>query len=369
MRVSLLKHQSQLFSSEPVAQALRSIGWDVSEATSAKSLPGGSILLAMGLYGSERSPEAVAFLREARERGVTRILWQLEPTLPPKLSGRAKNIIDWLLKDEHLQVDRGSFAKRVDEVLCHALAFGTRTEPWSQRVSSGNIFKFPLWQSRVLLRRWQDGLFDRIFVSLSPRREFLSERGITSAFVPVGHIPGFGKRNSSDNRDIDVLFLGLKAGRRRRNLLRDLEDKLSSAGFRFVVVDGGCFGDERTQLLNRSKIVLNLHKFPWEFPGMRLLMAMSCGALVVSEPAPDMSPYVQGKHLVVSPVDTLADTLVRCLTDADLRRSTADRAYHFVMQDMQLGRILSHALLQAGPDNAQQTRPAITSSNQSSDFG
>ena len=94
MRVSLLKHQSQLFSSEPVAQALRSIGWDVSEATSAKSLPGGSILLAMGLYGSERSPEAVAFLREARERGVTRILWQLEPTLPPKLSGRAKNIID-----------------------------------------------------------------------------------------------------------------------------------------------------------------------------------------------------------------------------------------------------------------------------------
>ena len=369
MRVSLLKHQSQLLSSEHVVQALRSTGVDVSEASSAKSLPSGSILLAIGLYGSEKDPLAETFLREARDRGVTRILWQFEPTLPPKLSGRAKSIIDWLLKDEHLQVDRGSLARRVDEVLCHALAFSTRTEPWSRRVSSGKIFKFPLWQSRVLLRRWQDGLFDRIFVSLSPRRGFLSERGITSAFVPVGHIPSFGKRNSGDNRDIDVLFLGLKAGRRRRNLLRDLEDKLSSAGFRFVVVDGGCLGDERTQLLNRSKIVLNLHKFPWEFPGMRLLMAMSCGALVVSEPAPDMRPYVQDEHLVVSPIDTLADTLIRCLTDADLRRSTADRAYHFVMQDMQLGRILSQALLQAGPDNAQHIRTATAYPDQSSDFG
>jgi hypothetical protein len=369
MHVFLLKHQSQVFSSEHAAQALRSAGVDASEATSAKALPGGSILMALGLYGSERDPLAETLLREARERGVIRILWQFEPTLPPKLSGRAKDMVDWLLKDEHLQVDRGRLAKRVDEVLCHALAFSTRAEPWSWHVSSGKIFKFPLWQSRVLLKRWQGGLFDGMFVSLSPRREFLAERGVTSSFVPVGHVPSFGKRNSGDNRDIDVLFLGLKAGRRRRNLLRGLEDKLTSAGFRFVVVDGGCFGDERTQLLNRCKIVLNLHKFPWEFPGMRLLMAMSCGALVVSEPAPDMRPYVQDEHLVVSPVDTLADTLVRCLTDSDLRRSIADRAYHFVTKDMQLGRILSEALRQVDPGNAQHTRPVVTSSDQSSDFG
>jgi hypothetical protein len=369
MCVSLLKHQSQVFSSSDVVQALRSVGVDAKEVTSAKSLSSDSTVLAIGLYGSERDPSAATFLREAGERGATRILWQFEPTLPPKLSGRARSIVDWLLQDEHLQVDRSSLAKRVDEVLCHAMAFCTRTEPWSQRVSSGKIFKFPLWQSRVLLKRWQDGLFDRMFVSLSPRREFLSERGVTSAFVPVGHIPSFGKRNSGDNRDIDVLFLGLKAGRRRRNLLRDLEDKLSAAGFRLVVVDGGCFDDERTQLLNRSKIVLNLHKFPWEFPGMRLLMAMSCGALVVSEPAPDMRPYVQDEHLVVSPVDALPDTLVRCLTESDLRHSITERAYHFVMKDMQLGRVLSEALRQAGSENAQNIRPPVTSSNQSSDFG
>jgi glycosyltransferase involved in cell wall biosynthesis len=102
---------------------------------------------------------------------------------------------------------------------------------------------------------------------------------------------------------------------------------------------------------------------------MRLLMAMSCGALVVSEPAPDTRPYVQDEHLIVSPVDTLADALVRCLTDTELRRSTAERAYRFVMEDMQLGRILSQALRQAGPDNAQRIRTATAYPNQSSDFG
>jgi spore maturation protein CgeB len=130
-------------------------------------------------------------------------------------------------------------------------------------------------------------------------------------------------------RDIDVVFLG-NISRRRRPLLKELELAMEKAGFKLRVVDRNCYGDERTQLLNRSKILLHLNSHPWELPGMRMLMAMSCKAMVVSEYAEDSSPYIDGKHLLMAHTKNLANLVVSCLKDEARRTEITDQAYQFV---------------------------------------
>jgi hypothetical protein len=111
-----------------------------------------------------------------------------------------------------------------------------------------------------------------------------------------------------------------------------------------TVIERDCYGDERTAILNRSKIVLNLHKFPWEFAGQRLLMAMSCRALVVSEWAPDTMPYKPGEHLFTARIEELPDTLVTLLRDQSKREAVAEAGCQFVTTDLRLERVLPAAL-------------------------
>jgi hypothetical protein len=344
--IVLFKHHGNAFGTAHIADALRSAGSDAIEVKTAKMIPTGSQVLVVGLGRLEQVPEVETFLREAGERNIARLLWHLEPTLPPGITGSGSKIVNWLLRDSTFESKRGRIARAGDRLACHALAAITRDHRWSNHVPSGEVFKYPLAQSRFLMKSWSEGLIDQIFVSLPTRGEFLAERGIASTFLPVGHIPSFGKWSGRDERDIDVLFFG-RISNRRRKLLRHLRKEIARCGFALVVVERDCYGDERTELLNRSKIVLNLHKFPWEFPAMRLLMAMSCKALVVSEASPDTRPYADGDHLITSSIDSLADTLARYLREPDLRRRIVERAYRLVMEEMQLAKLLRGALATA----------------------
>ncbi|NUQ62175.1 MAG: glycosyltransferase family 1 protein [Pirellulales bacterium] len=56
--------------------------------------------------------------------------------------------------------------------------------------------------------------------------------------------------------------------------------------------------------------MLNLSKFPWELPGMRFLMGMSCGALVVTERLYDPRPYRFGEHLVEADLDEMPEKII-----------------------------------------------------------
>ncbi len=145
------------------------------------------------------------------------------------------------------------------------------------------------------------------------------------------------------DRDIDVLFFG-QVSSRRRALLNKIDAALRRARYALKLVDGDCYGDERTAILNRSKIVLNLHKFPWEFAGQRLLMAMSCRALVVSEWAPDTTQYKHGKHMFTARVEQLPEILVTLLNDQSRREAVAEAGYQFVTTDLRLDRVLPAAL-------------------------
>jgi hypothetical protein len=140
-----------------------------------------------------------------------------------------------------------------------------------------------------------------------------------------------------------VLFFGQVSSRRRR-LLDKIDAALRQAGYKLKVIERDCYGDDRTAVLNRSKIVINLHKFPWEFAGQRLLMAMSCRALVVSEWAPDTAPYKHGEHLFTAKVEELPEILVTLLRDQRRREAVAEAGYQFATTQLAIERLLPAAL-------------------------
>jgi hypothetical protein len=327
-----------------VVDALRECGHEAHVTADGALLKAGDVALVIG-FDSWGSPAAKRFLEIAGDRGAIRVVWQIEPLLPPVTSVGAGPIVSRLLSRRWSAKDLVGRRRHSlkDMVHCQRLAWACRGEPWGQNFSSGHMFKVPLQQTRCLLAYWQAGLIDHCLVSLVPRQQFLERLDIPSRFVPFGYVPEFGRWLGEQPRDIDVLFLG-RLSSRRRTQLRQLEKKLRAAGFNLKVVSRNCYGDERTRLLNRTKILLNVHKFPWEFPGIRLLMGMSCRALVVSEPAPDIKPYQDGVHLVLSPAEQLGETLIKCLQSPSRREAITERAYQFATIEMAMGTRLARAL-------------------------
>jgi glycosyltransferase involved in cell wall biosynthesis len=137
-------------------------------------------------------------------------------------------------------------------------------------------------------------------------------------------------------RDIDVLFLGEYRVRRRSRILR----RLKREGTDVVLLGSqsptkGYWGEARTELLNRTKILLHLPRYPGHLSD-RILMGMANGALVVSEPMYLPDPYEPGVHYVESSVDQMAETVRRYLADEESRRRITDAAYRFVTQELRL---------------------------------
>jgi hypothetical protein len=168
------------------------------------------------------------------------------------------------------------------------------------------------------------GWLDAIAVSAPARIDYLRRMGLESQFVSVGYHAAWGAEQPVP-RDIDVLFLGRTPGRRRR-WLDKLKRDLAAKGHRLTVVDRGCFGAERTALVSRAKVVLNLQAIPWEWAGMRMLFSIGCGALVVSERSAAAANWVEGLHFVGADLPSLPDTIARWLADEPARLAFTHQA-------------------------------------------
>jgi glycosyltransferase involved in cell wall biosynthesis len=95
-------------------------------------------------------------------------------------------------------------------------------------------------------------------------------------------------------------------------------------------------------------VVLNPVKFPWDYPGMRLLMALGCGALVVSEHCDDTAPYEAGRHFVTAAPDALADTILHFLEHEDERAAIAEAGRRFVTEELTIDRTVDALVEAAG---------------------
>ncbi len=185
--------------------------------------------------------------------------------------------------------------------------------------------------------------FSKIYADLH------TQHGLPTLAVPWGSVPGWFADLGLE-RDIDVLWMGARAGRRRSGLLDRVRADLKALGVEIYVVDNEehpfIFGAERTRFLNRAKITLNLTRTWYDDNFLRFPIVMPNRSLVVSEPLlPHCTDYVAGTHYVVAPIPDLARTIHHYLQHPAERAHIVEQAYQLVTTTLTLencvGRIMT----------------------------
>lgn len=202
----------------------------------------------------------------------------------------------------------------------------------------------PQTNFRRLRKLLAAGLPDLLVVPARYKQEFLAEHGISSAFVPVGYHPSEHGADRGLERDLDVLFLGQLTVPRRKKLLR----RLRREGIRVEAAgdwhDPTLWGESRTRLLNRTRIFLNLFRYPWQRSDHRLLAGMATGTLVISEPIYRPEPFVPGTHYVSARADELSSVVQHYLENEDQRARIAEQGRRFVTEDLRMTQSASEVL-------------------------
>jgi hypothetical protein len=174
------------------------------------------------------------------------------------------------------------------------------------------------------------GLLDLLFVSTPWRKTFLAEQGIESEWVPFGWFKNLG-HDLGLERDIDVMFVGAQDVPRRRRIVAQMRRAGIDVQAEGAWGPRGLWGERRTEVLNRTKLALNLSRHPGELSGMRLITAMANGACVLSEPIWDPRPFVRGVHYVEAPLDGLAAEAAALLADDARREAIAAAGHEFAL--------------------------------------
>ncbi|NND73417.1 MAG: glycosyltransferase family 2 protein [Ilumatobacter sp.] len=195
----------------------------------------------------------------------------------------------------------------------------------------------------------------------------IAREGFEARRLALGGVRSMDRiRDRVGERDIDVLFLGGHTDRRARvlaGLAPVLWDRRAEIRlFQFSrPIEGGepgvVFGDDKYDLLARSKVLVNLHRsddsdgyFEWA----RMVETMANRCAVVTEPSRGFEPLVPGVHFLEAPLDRLGATVIDVL-DSEQRDDVTDAAYRAVMDEYPLANSLEPFLDDAaaaleGPD-------------------
>jgi hypothetical protein len=175
--------------------------------------------------------------------------------------------------------------------------------------------------------------------------EAFREKGVLAHHAPLGWTSAwtFPERRK---RDVDLLHLGIYSPRRGEALARSAE-RLARRRTALVLGDDHgpnsgkqpnfTIGDEKWDLLARSRVLLNIHVgdrpyFEW----LRVIQAICNGVLVVSEHSTGTPPLRAGEHFVSGAADELVALAEPYLEDEELRATMAGRALDYLRQRLPL---------------------------------
>jgi hypothetical protein len=179
--------------------------------------------------------------------------------------------------------------------------------------------------------------------------DFLQVRGLNPITAFIGSNPDWWADLGLE-RDIPVLWIGKTGTVRRKRFLERVRVDLMDRGLDVLMIDGVenpyVFGEDRTILLNRTKIVLNILRTKWDNHSLRYFLAAPNRAMVVTEPTLPHTPFLPGEHLVEAPVERLADTICHYLVHEEERRQIADQAYQLVRTDLTMRNSVARILEQ-----------------------
>jgi hypothetical protein len=235
------------------------------------------------------------------------------------------------------------------------LAFSERSpgkwqpNPWLRWLTT-KAHRFRYYGDLYWLQR--QGILSTLVTRSPWKAGFLRARGFDPMVPPSpSYFPGWGADLKLE-RDIPVLWIGKLATARRRRLLQRLRGELKARGVEILMIDGVenpyVFGEERTILLNRTKIVLNLLRQKWDNNSMRYTLAAQNRALIVTEPTLPHTSFVHRVHIVEVPIEHMADTICYYLSHEDERQKIVSRAYKLVRKtslENTMAQILDQAIL------------------------
>jgi hypothetical protein len=302
--------------------ALAELGFDVRQTADAPLDPAPEEIAI--LWGNAVwFPRALRSLEEMPERRrPTTVIWHVEPLPPPRDSGlrwprpRPREIAKIVLRD-----------RRASDVYSNV---------------------------RTLERLARRGLPDVLAVISAERVRFLAERGIDAALVPYGYEPLDG-HDLGLERDLDVLHLTAANLPDRRRAVRRLKRAGIAVKTAGSYSDPSLWGESRTQLVNRVKIMLSISRFPGTFTSKRFMIGMACNSLVVSDPLYDPAPFVRDVHFVEAPVEELPDLIEHYLANDGERRRIAQQGHDFVTGELTMRKSITQLLQITG----ERSRPPV----------
>ncbi|HEY3830247.1 MAG TPA: glycosyltransferase family A protein [Solirubrobacteraceae bacterium] len=193
-----------------------------------------------------------------------------------------------------------------------------------------------------------------------------AREGIRARHLQLGWTQGWDHLSERE-RDIDILFMGCISDRRARALARYARS-FAHRRVQLVLSDNSRPNwapsqsfraeQEKWDLLGRAKILINIHQdeFPY-FEWLRVVQAMSNGAVVVSERSVDFEPLVPGRHLLFGEPDSLHLLAELLLDDGDRWWKMQTAAYRFVRDELPLSRDVEQLLEAASALSERESLP------------
>ena len=176
---------------------------------------------------------------------------------------------------------------------------------------------------RTQYRLLASGLFEHVFLRTPNCIETVVSKGraerkqcsiLSSGFDPRYHHP-----ITNALKDIPVLFLGTPSARRQEIIGR--VDKIHP------VQVLKAFGLEMTELMNRAKIVLNIHAGPVLDTETRVYEALGCGAFLLTERLSPENPFSNDDLVQFDSVEDLIDKIGYYLAHDQERQAIATHGH------------------------------------------
>jgi GT2 family glycosyltransferase len=171
-------------------------------------------------------------------------------------------------------------------------------------------------------------------------------RGLRCVHLPLGYHPLLAVTESGPpvERDLDICFLASMTERREKFLAahadffaqRNCHLRLVPIGFaKTETTKSYLTTAERNALLQRSKILLNVHYsdlryFEWH----RMLVGLANGCCIITETCQGYAPLVPGKHFVMVEPDGVIRACEYYLTHPEERAAMAEAGRDFIRQHL-----------------------------------
>jgi len=289
-------------------------------------------VLLLGIF--PRIVETGALLRTNRDPRRKVVGWAVEPLLPADLAGVLRRL-GMAMTSARLGYPASVPAFRRLFRLPYHLIARFALGRYSGQIAA-NEAQFVFDQTAWVERGFAEGWLTRLLVSTNQKKSAMRASGHDALFAPVGHNAAEYGHDLGGPRDLDVLFLGRAVGRWRRGVLRRIVSDLRRRGASVDIRTTGVRGDDRTELLNRTRVILHLHKYPWDTPWMRWYLASANGAVVCSQPLASPQPLRPGIDYLSAEPASLGEEIVRLLDDEPARLAMLDSCRRRMAEEMSM---------------------------------